>query len=107
MMVLKCISCLALICFFCSPFLGEFIYLQDCSYSVNGYCPATLSSPLISLGARLKCLQFRLFGWFSVLEVSLVSKFKVTKRQFFADRSWRRMHMAINEDFPYQVNAIL
>ena len=81
--------------------------MQDCPYSVNGYCPATLRSPLISSGARLKCLQFRLFESFSVLEVSLVSKFKVTKRQFFAYGSWRRMHMAINEDFPYQVNAIM
>ncbi|XP_067041821.1 uncharacterized protein [Acropora muricata] len=83
--------------------LGGFIYLQDCSYSVNGYCPATLSSPFISSGARLKCLQFRLFGWFSVLEVSLVSKFKSRERKFFAYRSWRRIHMPINEDFPYQV----
>ena len=84
--------------------------MQDCSLDGTGYCLASLSSPLISSGARWKCLQFWLYGLYDNLEVSLVSKLNQTtlhRRQFLAGLSWTRIDVPISVDSPYQVNAIL
>ena len=84
--------------------------MQDCLPDGRRYCSARLSSPLISSGARWKCLQFWLFGRFDRLEVSLVSKFNQTtlrRRWFLADPFWTQRHMSISVDSPYQVNAII
>ncbi|XP_044177252.1 uncharacterized protein LOC122959772 [Acropora millepora] len=89
---------------------GGFVYLQDCSATGTPYCPARLSSPLIGSGARWKCLQFWLYGWYYYLEVSLVSKLNQTtlyRRWFLARRFWKRIDVPIAVDSPYQVNAIL
>ena len=85
------------------------MYLQGCSVDGPRYCPASLSSRLISSGARWKCLQFWFYGWYDYLEVSLVSKLRKTtfKRKFYARPSWSQMRVNISEDFPYQVNAII
>ena len=84
--------------------------MQDCSPDGTGYCPARLSSPLISSGARWKCLQFWFYGFYDSLEVSLVSKFNqrtLYRRLLYADPYWRRIDVPISVNSSYQVNAII
>ena len=54
-------------------------------------------------------MQFWLYGWYHLLEVSLVSKLNQTtlyKRVFLAHHYWTRIDVPIGVDSPYQVNAI-
>ncbi|XP_015778731.1 PREDICTED: MAM and LDL-receptor class A domain-containing protein 1-like isoform X3 [Acropora digitifera] len=86
--------------------LGGFIYLQACSSSGTEYCPARLSSPLIGSGARWKCLQFWVYGWYYYLEVSLVSKLNQTtlyRRGPTGHTFWTRIDVPIAVDSPYQM----
>ena len=106
-MVVECICCLALIFFLLLfLFLGGFTYLH-CSRDERRVCSTRLSSPLISSGAKLKCLQFWLYGWSSFLKVSLASKYKEKAFLFRAYPCWRQRRVAVSEDFPYQVNDII
>lgn len=81
--------------------------MQDCYLDERRFCYARLSSPLISSGAKLKCLQFWLYGWYSSLRVSLASKYKEKTLRVRVYPIWRQIRVAINEDSPYQVNDIL
>ena len=81
--------------------------MHDCSLDKRRVCSERLSSPLISSGAKLKCLQFWFYGWSSSLKVSLFSKYKKRHFWFRAYPRWRQRRVAVSEDFPYQVNDII
>ena len=93
---------------YCSPFPGGFTYFQNCS-SGETDCHARLSSPLISSGAKWKCLQFWYYIEFGQLKVLLVPN-ETTSHTLetynYHSYGWRLERVPLSANFTYQVSII-
>ncbi|KAK2568096.1 Leucine-rich repeat and immunoglobulin-like domain-containing nogo receptor-interacting protein 1, partial [Acropora cervicornis] len=86
---------------------GGFTYFQNCS-SGETDCHARLSSPLISSGAKWKCLQFWYYTTYAnQLKVLLVPNETTSHllKTYDCDRSyrWRLRRVPLSANFAYQV----
>ena len=91
-----------------SPFAGGFTYFQNCS-SGETDCHARLSSPLISSGAKWKCLQFWYYTThYGRLKVLLVPEEtpSQTLKTYNYSYGWRLERVPLSANFTYQVNII-
>ena len=94
---------------YCSPFPGGFTYFEKLSRDVGDF-HARLSSPLISSGAKWKCLQF----WYHItrysqLKVLLVANETTSytlKTYNFRFYDWRVVRVPLSANFTYQVSII-
>ena len=95
---------------YCSPFPGGFTYFQNCS-SGETDCHARLSSPLISSGAKWKCLQFWYYtAYAGQLKVLLVPEETTSDslKTYNCCRSngWRLRRVPLSANFAYKVFII-
>ena len=95
---------------YCSPFPGGFIYFQNCS-SGETDCHARLSSPLISSGAKWKCLQFWYYTAYAGQLKVLLAPNETTShslKTYNCNRSygWRLRRVPLSANFAYQVSII-
>ena len=94
---------------YCSAFPGGFTYFEKCS-RVQGDFHPRLISPLITSGAKWKCLQFWYYcTWYGQLKVLLVPNEKTshtlkTYNAFF--NNWMLERVPLSANFTYQVNII-
>ena len=93
-----------------SPFAGGFTYFQNCS-SGETDCHARLSSPLISSGAKWKCLQFWYYtAYGGQLKVLLVrnetTSYTLKIYCCFRAHRWRLLRVPLIANFSYQVSII-
>ena len=95
--------------FYCSPFPGGFTYFQSCS-SGQTDCNASLSSPLISSGAKWKCFEFWYYtaypGQLKVLLVPNETTSHTLKTYNYNSYGWRLERVPLSANFNYQVNII-
>ena len=91
---------------YCSSFAGGFTYFQNCP---SGDCHARLSSPLISSGAKWKCLQFWYYIEFGQLKVLLVPN-ETTSHTLetynYHSYGWRLGRVPLSANVTYQVSII-
>ena len=94
---------------YCSPFTGGFTYFQNCS-SGETDCHARLSSPIISSGAKWKCLQFWYYisyaGQLKVLLVLEETTSHTLKTYNYNSYGWRLERVPLSANFTYQVSII-
>ena len=95
---------------YCLPFPGGFTYFQNC-LSGETDCHARLSSPLISSGAKWKCLQFWYYtAYAGQLKVLLVPNETTSHslKTYNCNRSygWRLRRVPLIANFAYQVSII-
>ena len=94
----------------CSPFPGGFTYFQNCS-SGKTDCLARLSSPLISSGAKWKCLQFWSYiAYAGQLKVLLVpdetTSHALKTYYYYRAYGWHLRRVPLSANFSYQVSII-
>ena len=95
---------------YCSPFPGGFTYFQNCS-SGETDCHARLSSPLISSGAKWKCLQFWYYtAYAGQLKVLLVpneaTSHSLKTYNCCRSNGWRLRRVPLSANFAYKVSII-
>ena len=93
-----------------SPFAGGFTYFQNCS-SGETDCHARLSSPLISSGAKWKCLQFWYYAAYAgQLKVLLVpnetTSHSLKTYNCCRSNGWRLRRVPLSANFAYKVSII-
>ena len=93
---------------YCSTFPGGFTYFQNCAGGET-HCHVTLRSPLISSGAKWKCLQFWYYIQYSQLKVLLFPEettWHTLKTYKYNSYGWRLERVPLSANFTYQVSII-
>ena len=94
---------------YCAPFPGGFTYFQKRPHDVGDFHPR-LSSPLISSGAKWRCLQFWYYctqhGQLKVLLVPNEKTSYTLKTYSYSFSDWMLERVPLSANFTYQVSII-